>query len=220
MQEHFELQTRDTSYPASSQLSILSQNVASTIIDSIFEPNEKGISWRAFLRGVEKCHQPSVSFKLKLLLFFFFRLKKKAELPTTFSFTNEDFGNLPQANPTGDMNLPELQDFLWLCWLMGYDANSHDMDGLLDLPNVEPLVKSAHLACSDKDLAADSLLMEKLHKWMLRTIPGLPVSLLEYIQFRIHKSAASIQVLSLSKFSSHFVVIWVFQQHLFHSYRF
>eukprot|EP00250_Pteridium_aquilinum_P000904 c11084_g1_i1 orf=105-1715(+) len=193
LQEHFELKVQGASCPSSSQLSILSQNIASTIIDVIFEPSEKGISWRTFLRGVEKTHQMSVSIKLKHILLFFYHLKKKAQLPVNFSFKNDDISDSLQSDLTGHMTSPELQDLLWLCWLMGCNAYTHKKDGPLDLPNVEPLVKSACLGCSDNDLAPDTLLMEKLHKWMLLTVPGLPVCLFDYIQARLHESAAIIQ---------------------------
>ncbi|KAI5063497.1 hypothetical protein GOP47_0022044 [Adiantum capillus-veneris] len=191
LKKHFELKMEGISCPPSSQLGTLSQSVASTIIDVIFKPDEKGISWKALLEGVEKCHQPSVSVKLNLLLYFFYNLKKKGKLPLLFSFEDEDSSHLPQAGLTGHLTLSELQDFFWLCWLLAYSAFSHAKCS--HLPNVEPLMKSAQAACSDGNVEKETLSMEKLHKWMLLTIPRLPFSLFDFIRACVHQTAMIFQ---------------------------
>lgn len=196
LKECFELQTECTSCPLRSELSLLKQNVAVTLVDVIFEPDKDGISWRNFLKGFEKCCQPAASVKLKLLLFYFYHLRKRAELPLTFSFKNEDSGVLHDAGLVGHLTSPQLKDFLWLCWVMGCDAHTcGHKDSPSELPNVEPLVKAAHLACSVSNslMATDILPIEKLYKWMLLSVPGLPMSLFDYIRSRLHRSASVIQ---------------------------
>ncbi|KAH7280804.1 hypothetical protein KP509_36G015100 [Ceratopteris richardii] len=193
LKENFKLEVGDLQCSPDSQLDILRQNVGFGIVDTIFHTEENGVSWKFFLKGIEKCHQPSISMKLCLLFSFFYNLRKRAELPLSFSFESEDFNLLPQAGLTGHITYLELQDFIWLCWLMEYVTRPKESNSSLHLPSVDSIIKSAQMACTDNSVDKSKFPVEKLQKWMLRAIPRLPFSLFNFIQSRVCQIPVSTQ---------------------------
>ena len=190
-QECFQLRIEWADPSATSNLTLLKQNLASAVIDTIFMPFRDRISWQSFLKGVEKCHHRSISSSLKLMLCFFCHLQKRAELPISCSFSTENLNQLDDISFSGHINVSLLQDFLWLSWLMGCDSDTNSVQGLVhELPDIQPLVKSAQKAC----FATDELPIEKIYKWMLLLSPGLPVSLTTYVQAQLLRQASKFKV--------------------------
>lgn len=204
LQECFELQIPCTGGDLpSSELSLLKGKVGSTLVDIVYEPDENGINWNTFLKGFEKCLQLASSVKLKFCLYHFYTMRSRAVLPLSFSFSNEGSGFSHDSKIVGHMTLAQLQDFLWICWLMGQDVNKGVHECLqLELPNVEPLVKAAYLASVNDNktqlervgpLWDSELSVEKLFPWMLLSIPGLSNCLYDYIRGRLHRAALKFQ---------------------------
>jgi hypothetical protein len=75
---------------------------------------------------------------------------------------------------------------------MWRDADTHSVKFLgHELPDVQPLVRSALKACG---LVDDQLPIEKVYKWMLALVPGLSLSLTSYVQARLQKEASKYKV--------------------------
>ena len=74
---------------------------------------------------------------------------------------------------------------------MGCDSVTNSVEGLAhELPDIQPLVKSAQKAC----FATDELPVEKIYKWMLLLLPGLPLSLTAYVQAQLLRQASKFKV--------------------------
>lgn len=208
LQECFKLQSQFTGCIASSDLSRLVGNVGSALVEFIYEPENNAIDWSRFLKGFDKCCQLAAFAKLKLLLLYFHHIRRKADLPICYTFS-DDVNEISGHNEiAGHITLAQLQDFLWIYWIMGHDSNKVvDEDLPLELPNVESLVKAAYLASTDEkqQLKKESGLWDmevpagKLFSWMLLSIPGLSDSLFQYVQARLRRAASKFQNLSAAK---------------------
>lgn len=174
-------------------------NIGPTIAELFFKLEDENVSWIDFLKGYNRCAgRMTLSASLTVLYQLYTVASAMADNPTHLAFH-------PDGKITGYLLLNDVIMFLWMCWVI--QRTSRIFKPLEDkstvvLPEIYPLITSAFIYCSEvlDDLSIENpeifvlqtkIPAEKLHTWILTTIPGLATCISQYVQFKLQAEIAS-----------------------------
>ncbi|KAL5713523.1 hypothetical protein ACHQM5_015590 [Ranunculus cassubicifolius] len=170
-----------------------------SIVDLYFVADKEEVDWIQFLRGYIKCcGRVPTSESINNMCRLYAATSTKAGFPTKIEFESED----TDCKISGYFTSSEVLMFLWICWIMSQSSEKASRGKVeLEIPDTNHLLLSAVTSCSEdvKDLniwdcsPSDlkvQLPAQKLHMWILSTIPSISHCLVQYLNARLHRCAA------------------------------
>ena len=168
-----------------------------SIIHLFFNTGKEDINWIDFLRGYNRsCGRIPLSESLCNLYRLYSTLGRESGFQTAFVLEHDmDVGKI-----TGNIRLVDALMLLWMCWIMGQSAKilKDNKGSNYVLPDIYHLISSIH-ACSAETNVGDAqsfnlekdIPLQKLHMWILTTIPGLSNCYTQYIRTSLQNCISS-----------------------------
>lgn len=178
----------------------LLSHLAPSIIDLFFVAGKGGVDWIEFLRGYIKCcGRMPVPMSINVLCRLYAATSSKAGFPSKLEFESED----ADCKIGGSFTSTDVLMLLWISWIMSQNSNMCKMSNWqakLSIPDVTHLLLSAVTSCTEdvKDLnvwdcTTTSLEVQfpaqKVHMWLLSTVPNLSQCLTQHIYNRLQRCA-------------------------------
>ncbi|KAL8098440.1 hypothetical protein AgCh_031264 [Apium graveolens] len=176
----------------------LLKHIGPSVVELFFLAENGGISWIEFLRGYTKCcGRTSASNSFNTLCRVFAIAAEKAGLSTKLEFEMDDY----ECHMTGSLWSADLLKLLWVCWMMSWhyrDKNNSQQDTNYSLPDLNHIVLSAVMSCTDSSSNIDvrscnvlelkgELSAEKIYTWALKTVPLLADIFRQFVQAKLQK---------------------------------
>ncbi|XP_078448351.1 TLD-domain containing nucleolar protein [Wolffia australiana] len=167
-----------------------------SIVDLFFNRGKENITWADFLRGYNRCcGRISLSASIHDLYRLYSALVKDNDLISGPSLEDDD---LDSVKLTGKLKLVDVLMLLWICWIMVQSTKITKVckRSSYVLPDLRPLITSAYVSSGeigdDQTLDLENeISLQKLHMWILATVPGLSHCFTQYIKDRLHIYIAS-----------------------------
>ncbi|CAK9178436.1 unnamed protein product [Ilex paraguariensis] len=179
----------------------LLNHLGHSLVDLFFIAEKGGLCWIEFLRGYTRCcGRTAASTSFNNLSRLYEATVVKAGLPAKLRFETDD----DDCKMSGSLCPSDVLMLLSMCWVMSWDSQnlrSSEGKGNYCLPDINHLVQSAVLSCTDHDGDLDvwngdisgldiELPSRKFHMWALKTVPNLTDCLLQFIHARLRDFVA------------------------------
>uniref|UniRef100_A0A1D1XE75 TLD domain-containing protein KIAA1609 n=1 Tax=Anthurium amnicola TaxID=1678845 RepID=A0A1D1XE75_9ARAE len=180
----------------------LLNNLGPSIVGLFFDTDQEYIHWVDFLRGYNRCcgRMPASSY-INNLCKLYSTSGRETGIGSEMIFGSDTDG----GKVSGNLKLSDLLLLLWTCWIMSQSAKILKIckgSTALILPDISHLITSAYISCNEvgdelnvrdcKSLGFEKdISVQKLHLWILTTVPGLAHCLMQYVQDRFHACVTS-----------------------------
>lgn len=176
-------------------------NLGPSIVDLFFNTGKEDVDWVAFLKGYNRCcGRMPLSASIYNLYKLYTALGREVGIGSGIVFDHDtDAGKI-----IGNVKLSDVLMLLWLCWTMAQSTkiSKYCKQPTYVLPDVYHLITSAYICSHEIDGLSNAghgqtlelekeISLQKLHMWILATIPGLSHCFTQYIQGRFHACITS-----------------------------